>query len=70
MGVDVRQGHATILNPWTVEISSPGNASQRLTTRSIVIATGAQPIIPAIPGLQEVGFATSDTLWEQLEKYS
>jgi pyruvate/2-oxoglutarate dehydrogenase complex dihydrolipoamide dehydrogenase (E3) component len=70
MGVDVRQGHATILNPWTVEISSPGNASQRLTTRSIVIATGAQPIIPAIPGLKEVGFATSDTLWEQLDQCS
>jgi len=70
MGVDVRQGHATILNPWTVEISSPGNAPQRLTTRSIVIATGAQAIVPAIPGLQEVGFATSDTLWEQLEQCS
>ena len=70
MGVDVRQGHATILNPWTVEISSPGNAPQRLTTRSIVIATGAQAIVPAIPGLKEVGFATSDTLWEQLEQYS
>lgn len=70
MGVDVRQGHATILNPWTVEISSPGNAPQRLTTRSIVIATGAQAIVPPIPGLKEVGFATSDTLWEQLEKYS
>jgi pyruvate/2-oxoglutarate dehydrogenase complex dihydrolipoamide dehydrogenase (E3) component len=70
MGVDVRQGHATILNPWTVEISSPSNAPQRLTTRSIVIATGAQAIVPAIPGLQEVGFATSDTLWEQLEQCS
>ena len=70
MGVDVRQGHATILNPWTVEISSPCHAPQRLTTRSIVIATGAQAIVPAIPGLKEVGFATSDTLWEQLEKYS
>jgi pyruvate/2-oxoglutarate dehydrogenase complex dihydrolipoamide dehydrogenase (E3) component/uncharacterized membrane protein YdjX (TVP38/TMEM64 family) len=70
MGVDVREGHATILNPWTVEISSPGQTPQRLTTRSIVIATGAQAIVPAIPGLKEVGFATSDTLWEQLEKYS
>ena len=70
MGVDVRQGHATILNPWTVEISSPCHAPQRLTTRSIVIATGAQAIVPAIPGLKEVGFATSDTLWEQLEQYS
>ncbi len=70
MGVDVREGHATILNPWTVEISSPGQTPQRLTTRSIVIATGAQAIVPAIPGLQEVGFATSDTLWEQLEQYS
>lgn len=70
MGVDVRQGHATILNPWTVAISSPGHAPQQLTTRSIVIATGAQPIVPTILGLQEVGFATSDTLWEQLEQYS
>ena len=70
MGVDVRQGHATILNPWTVEISSPGQTPQRLTTRSIVIATGAQAIVPAIPGLKEVGFATSDMLWEQLEQYS
>ena len=70
MGVDVRHGHAKILNPWTVEISSPGQAPARLTSRSIVIATGAQPVVPDIAGLKDVGFATSDTLWDQLEKFS
>jgi pyruvate/2-oxoglutarate dehydrogenase complex dihydrolipoamide dehydrogenase (E3) component/uncharacterized membrane protein YdjX (TVP38/TMEM64 family) len=70
MGVDVRHGHAKILNPWMVEISSPGQAPALLTTRSIVVATGAQPVVPAIPGLKEVGFATSDTLWDQLKQFS
>ena len=38
--------------------------TQRLTTRSIVIAAGAQPVVPALPGLAEVGYVTSDTLWK------
>jgi pyruvate/2-oxoglutarate dehydrogenase complex dihydrolipoamide dehydrogenase (E3) component len=36
---------------------------QTLTTRSIVIATGAMPFVPPLPGLEEVGYLTSDTLW-------
>ena len=36
---------------------------QTLTTRSIVIATGAQPFVPPLPGLDDVGYVTSDTLW-------
>jgi len=70
LGVDVRQGHARIVNPWTVEITrpsdDPANAAthvERLTTRSIVIAAGARPTVPPLPGLSEVGFLTSDTLW-------
>jgi pyruvate/2-oxoglutarate dehydrogenase complex dihydrolipoamide dehydrogenase (E3) component/uncharacterized membrane protein YdjX (TVP38/TMEM64 family) len=64
LGVDVRQGHARIVDPWTVEITAPDGAVQRLTTRSIVIAAGAQPFVPPLPGLDDVGYLTSDTLWD------
>ena len=67
LGVDVRLGHATIVDPWTVEIADREGGTQRLTTRSIVIAAGAEPAVPDIPGLAEAGFLTSDTMWEALE---
>ena len=65
--VDVVQGHAKILNPWTVEIDRDEGRKHTLSTRSIVIATGAAPFIPPLPGLAEVGCLTSDTLWELRE---
>jgi pyruvate/2-oxoglutarate dehydrogenase complex dihydrolipoamide dehydrogenase (E3) component/uncharacterized membrane protein YdjX (TVP38/TMEM64 family) len=64
LGVDVKQGYARIVNPWTVEISLTNGKKEILTTRSIVIAAGAAPFIPPIPGLDEVGYFTSDTLWD------
>jgi pyruvate/2-oxoglutarate dehydrogenase complex dihydrolipoamide dehydrogenase (E3) component/uncharacterized membrane protein YdjX (TVP38/TMEM64 family) len=66
LGVDVVQGYAKIVNPWTVEIALTGGGTQRLTTRAIVIAAGAQPVVPPLPGLREVGYLTSDTLWAHL----
>ena len=66
LGVDVVQGYAKITNPWTVEIALKGGGTQVLTTRSIVIAAGAQPVVPPLPGLKEVGYLTSDTLWAHL----
>jgi pyruvate/2-oxoglutarate dehydrogenase complex dihydrolipoamide dehydrogenase (E3) component/uncharacterized membrane protein YdjX (TVP38/TMEM64 family) len=62
LGVDVVQGYARITSPWSVEIRSPEGV-KTLTTRSIVIATGARPFVPPIPGLADVGYLTSDTLW-------
>ena len=62
LGVDVVQGRARIISPWSVEITTPTGV-QTLTTRSIVIATGARPFVPPIPGLAEVGCLTSDTVW-------
>ena len=62
LGVDVVQGLARITSPWSVEITTPQGV-QTLTTRSIVIATGARPFVPPIPGLAEVGCLTSDTVW-------
>ena len=66
LGVDVRLGHATIVDPWTVEIADREGGTQRFTTRSIVIAAGAEPFVPDIPGLAESGYLTSDTMWDAL----
>ena len=71
LGVDVVQGYARIVNPWTVEIALNNGGTQRLTTRNIVIAAGARPLVPPLPGLDSVDYVTSDTLWErfaQLDK--
>jgi pyruvate/2-oxoglutarate dehydrogenase complex dihydrolipoamide dehydrogenase (E3) component len=65
LGVEVLQGYAKIMNPWTVEITLNGGGTQVLTTRSIVIAAGASPVVPSLPGLDEVGYVTSDTLWDR-----
>ncbi|MCQ8895756.1 FAD-dependent oxidoreductase [Limnobacter humi] len=66
LGVEVLQGHATLVDPWTVEVRHTGGGTSRLTARSIVIAAGAQPFIPPLPGIQDAGVLTSDTLWEAL----
>ena len=63
LGVQVLQGHARIMSPWSVEVSLADGKTQTLTTRNIVIAAGASPLVPPIPGLQEAGFLTSDTVW-------
>lgn len=68
MGVDVVQGHARMVSPWCVEITHPDGTLQTLTTRNIVIATGASPWVPPIPGLHEVGCLTSDTIWNLTER--
>jgi pyruvate/2-oxoglutarate dehydrogenase complex dihydrolipoamide dehydrogenase (E3) component len=65
LGVEVLQGYAKIVNPWTVEIALNDGTKQTLTTRSIVIAAGAQPFVPPLPGLDDVGYVTSDTLWDR-----
>ena len=68
LGVEVLQGYARIVNPWTVEIKLNSGEIQRLTTRSIVIGTGARPLVPPLPGLDDVGYVTSDTLWDEFAK--
>ncbi|MGA8278484.1 MAG: FAD-dependent oxidoreductase [Rhodanobacteraceae bacterium] len=58
MGVDVRHGMAKIVSPWCVEVDG-----KPISTRAIVIAAGAEPLVPPIPGLADCGYLTSDTLW-------
>jgi pyruvate/2-oxoglutarate dehydrogenase complex dihydrolipoamide dehydrogenase (E3) component/uncharacterized membrane protein YdjX (TVP38/TMEM64 family) len=63
LGVEVLQGYARITNPWTVEVKLADGRVQTLTTKNIIIAAGASPFVPPIPGLKEAGFLTSDTVW-------
>ena len=58
LGVDCIQGEARITSPYTIEV-----AGRSLTTRSIVVASGASPLVPPIPGLEQVDYLTSDNLW-------
>ncbi|HXS73701.1 MAG TPA: FAD-dependent oxidoreductase [Rhodanobacteraceae bacterium] len=58
LGVDVRRGKARIVTPWCVEVDGAP-----ITTRAIVIAAGSEPLVPALPGLHDCGYLTSDTLW-------
>jgi len=68
LGVEVEKGYAKILDPWTVEISYEDGTKKKLTTRTIVIATGARPFVPPLPGIEETGYVTSDTLWTEFAK--
>ncbi len=63
LGVDVIEGAAKITSPYTVEVNG-----QTLTTRNIVIATGARPFVPPLPGIEDIDYLTSDTLWNLREQ--
>ena len=62
LGVECLRGEARITSPWTVEVKTAAGV-RALTTRAIVIAAGARPFVPPIPGLSEIGCLTSDTVW-------
>jgi len=59
LGVDCIQGSAMIEDPFRVKVGD-----RVITTRNIIVATGASPIIPEIPGLKDVPYHTSETLWK------
>lgn len=59
LGVTCIEGEAKVTSPWTIAVNG-----KTLTCRSIVIASGARPFVPPIPGLAAAGYLTSDTVWE------
>jgi len=63
LGVECLQGEAKITSPWSVEVKTAAG-TQTLTTRAIVIAAGGRPFVPPIPGIEDVGYVTSDTVWD------
>jgi uncharacterized membrane protein YdjX (TVP38/TMEM64 family) len=62
LGVEVIEGEAKILSPWEVQVTTAGE-TRTLTTRSIVIAAGARPFVPPIPGIEDIDYLTSDNIW-------
>ncbi len=66
LGVEVLRGHGRLIDPWTVAISGSEGEEQRLTAAAIVLATGASPVLPDLPGADGVGLLTSETLWQAL----
>ena len=58
LGVECIQGEAKITSPWTVTVNG-----RTLTTRAIVIAAGARPFVPPIPGIEQVEVLTSENVW-------
>ncbi len=59
LGVDCVQGEATIVSPWEVKVDG-----KSIYTQNIVIASGARPFVPPIPGLDQLNYLTSDNLWD------
>jgi dihydrolipoamide dehydrogenase len=59
LGVECHSGAATVTSPWTVEVNG-----RTLTTRNIIIATGARPLVPPIAGIEQIDYLTSDNLWQ------
>ena len=67
LGVECLSGSAKIVSPWEVEFTDAAGAKKRITTKNIVIAAGARPFVPPIPGIEDVGYLTSDTIWSLRE---
>ena len=64
LGVEVIEGEASIVSPWEVRVTRADGSSETISAQSIVVATGAKPRIPNLPGLEQSRFVTSDTLWQ------
>ncbi len=62
LGVDVFRGEAELISPWEVEVGG-----RRLSARSIILATGAEPVVPNLPGLDGADYLTSETVWNLRE---
>lgn len=63
LGVDCITGEAQILSPYEIQVNG-----KVITTKNIVVATGARPLVPKIPGLELIKPLTSDNIWNLREQ--
>ncbi|GGC67736.1 FAD-dependent oxidoreductase [Marinobacter halophilus] len=68
LGVDCLFGEASFVSPWELEVKHNDGRTERLTARSIVVATGGKPAMPPIPGLADMEPLNSDNLWALQEQ--
>ena len=66
LGVEVIAGDAMLEDPWRVRIRDL-EGERTVSTRHVIIASGARPRVPPLPGLADIAVLTSDNLW-QLER--
>lgn len=66
LGVDCVIGEAALEDGHHVRVRE-GDGERTLSARRIVLATGAEPFVPPIPGLRELNPLTSDTVWSLAE---
>ena len=59
LGVDCIKGRAKIVSPFQVKVND-----KILTTKNIIVATGAKPMVPDLPGLDQINYLTSDNIWD------
>ncbi|MGI9095217.1 MAG: dihydrolipoyl dehydrogenase family protein [Thermoleophilaceae bacterium] len=59
-GVDVHFGAARLTSPETLEVEGVGTVRSRF----FLLCTGSRPATPPVPGLQEAGYLTSESVWE------
>ncbi|WP_370514723.1 NAD(P)/FAD-dependent oxidoreductase [Endozoicomonas sp. OPT23] len=63
LGVECVTGAAKLISPWEVEVDG-----KRITSKNIIIASGGRPFVPFLPGLNDITYYTSDTIWDIREK--
>src|SRR5690606_37884316 len=68
LGVDCIAGEASFVSPWELEVKHSDGRTERLSARSIIVATGGKPAVPPIPGLQDMQPLTSNNLWDLQEQ--
>jgi len=64
LGVNCISGSGKLISPWEVEIETADGQQETRSAANIIIATGGKPRVPEIPGLDEVDYYTSDSLWD------
>ena len=58
LGVELRFGEATLTSPTTLAV-----AGEELEAKHVLLCTGGRPAIPPIPGLEEAGYETTESLF-------
>ncbi|WP_144494073.1 dihydrolipoyl dehydrogenase [Bacillus pumilus] len=61
--IDVYNGRGTAVTKHRVEIETQ-DGPEAIETKELIIATGSTPAIPPIPGLKDISFDTSDTIFD------
>lgn len=64
MGIEVVNGVASFVDNHTILIKNEDGSERKVSSKKFFIATGSHPVIPTIPGLNEISFLTNESLFE------